>query len=347
MNKESAQLLKKNIIGYILCGILLSGVEIAQLISATYFLENDVHYGLYLAAHIVLLLANVTTIITFMVLVKLNKIGKELRICIYAYSTICLISTCCISMMDVAHQRNGEFGYPIVFLCAIFAVAGLLNVNHIYYALITAILSVFVITIDYRYNTNYNELRFFGFLIAIFIALIIQYRNHQMSKQQNKHQETLELMSFIDELSGAYNRRALDTKLTSVVDNKNMHVMIADIDNFKGINDTMGHLSGDRILKDVANILKYYFADPVYRYGGDEFVIITTQNSDEILAKMAFVNKELERGNCQISVGIAKAEFGKLLNDCLSLADSALYQAKEKGKGISVVYGEDENDKKD
>ncbi|MDC7228036.1 MAG: GGDEF domain-containing protein [Spirochaetales bacterium] len=78
--------------------------------------------------------------------------------------------------------------------------------------------------------------------------------------------------AYIDELTGLYNRRALDERLARL--SKGYSIAMVDIDHFKNFNDTYGHEEGDNVLRLVAKILKDHFGASAFRYGGEEFCII-------------------------------------------------------------------------
>ena len=102
------------------------------------------------------------------------------------------------------------------------------------------------------------------------------------------------------------------------------YLLIVDIDNFKQINDTKGHMEGDRILSLFSLLLKEHFADSqIFRYGGDEFVIICNSNIADVERKICSVNLHLKEINrvlslsygfsCNQTIKIALAEADKML----------------------------------
>ena len=164
--------------------------------------------------------------------------------------------------------------------------------------------------------------------------------------------ENTENLIFIDDLTGLYNRRYLYAQLPvelqmAVKHNYCLWLFMMDIDHFKSINDTYGHLCGDQMIKDLSSIIKENTktADKKIRYAGDEFTIILPQLDSKDVIKVAerlllrvrtnvFVEqrtgKELK---LTISLGIAgfpndSSEPTGLIN----LADKALYLSKQKGR---------------
>ena len=166
--------------------------------------------------------------------------------------------------------------------------------------------------------------------------------------------DELKLIAMQDKLTGLYNRHYLmDTaksKLSSATrKNEHLCVMITDIDHFKSVNDTYGHLAGDEVLKAVASILKNdnREEDFVARYGGEEFVMIFDSceitNAKNIAEKL---REKIENANPQnihitSSFGIVALtskhkNFDMLLYD----ADLALYHAKNTGRNKVVIFDE-------
>jgi len=123
-----------------------------------------------------------------------------------------------------------------------------------------------------------------------------------------------------------------------------------DIDKFKNINDTYGHQTGDRVLKEFANIVKNYIQeDTIFgRIGGEEFVLVCNFNNENKLQKrLEILRKAIERSevisfgkkvNFTISIGVAKAgENHNNIDDILREADENLYEAKGTGRN-KVIF---------
>ena len=159
-----------------------------------------------------------------------------------------------------------------------------------------------------------------------------------------------ESMSKIDFLTGVPTREPFFQNLTkeharASRKGERCAVALIDVDNLKDVNDTYGHLSGDRVLKDVArcivrNLRRY---DSICRYGGDEFLICipeTTQaGAREIIIRLQMGLSSLHIKldgevvvNITASVGAALMAPKQSINDIIAQADKALYNAKRKGK---------------
>ncbi len=145
-----------------------------------------------------------------------------------------------------------------------------------------------------------------------------------------------------DKLTGVYNRAGYEIISTSL-DLKNTAMLLVDIDNFKGINDTYGHITGDKTLVNLANTLAGAFRskDFVCRLGGDEFVVFlldTCANCEKVITeKIARINESLSARTddlppITVSVGCVCGEEDANAQLMLKHADLALYEAKENGK---------------
>lgn len=153
-----------------------------------------------------------------------------------------------------------------------------------------------------------------------------------------------------DTLTGLYNKGAVQTMIEEYMDLRmgECALMIIDVDNFKRVNDQLGHLSGDVLLSDVAQALQKQFRsmDILGRIGGDEFIVLMRNIPDEeIIARKAGALLEafsnLADPACPVScsIGIALgprdgADYHTLFRN----ADLALYQAKTKGKNTFSFY---------
>ena len=163
----------------------------------------------------------------------------------------------------------------------------------------------------------------------------------------------LEKMATIDKLTNIYNRRMLDDFLRLEIEKANRHdenlsLIIVDIDYFKKVNDTFGHLAGDKLLSQISKIiLENLRASDIFgRYGGEEFLIICTQTTKDnafVLAeKLRVLIKEFnfeQIGYKTISLGISDFQKGDTTETLFKKADSALYEAKNSGRDKSVIYG--------
>ncbi len=193
-----------------------------------------------------------------------------------------------------------------------------------------------------------NAITIYGLLIVAFAIGL--YTNVQFTRGSNRATEEEGIQrSCVDELTHLYNRRYVDTFLKNMVEQTGSgYLYMCDMDNFKTVNDTMGHDSGDRALIGFANVLKQTLrpSDVLCRLGGDEFMIYTPDvDSDEmadviqkrIRDALYNRNKGGEHKIITLSCGATKVD-GRAFEQCYKTADQALYYVKEHGKnGFKIV----------
>ena len=190
-----------------------------------------------------------------------------------------------------------------------------------------------------------NSTYFFSFpiLIACITVLIL------ILKQLRERENYIAYLSEFDALTGIYNRRMLNLALAELDRNKfltqiNAMIMI-DLDDFKDVNDTYGHLVGDLVLENTAEALKNVIRDSdiVGRFGGEEFLIILKNTSIEktqviadrchdALQQIEHLSKDQIKFKVSGSMGVAFMQQGELAMNSLHEADLALYRAKASGR---------------
>lgn len=175
---------------------------------------------------------------------------------------------------------------------------------------------------------------------------------------ERKQIETLQHKAETDQLTGICNRSEAERQIQKYLhENRDSMgvLMIIDVDNFKQVNDTRGHMAGDIVLCEIASGMKKLMRrnDVVGRIGGDEFVIFmkyitsldAAQNKARELLSMLNHLFETEKNmvNVTCSIGIAAyPEDGKTLKELLKNADRALYQSKIRGKNCYAFYQDHE-----
>jgi diguanylate cyclase len=203
-----------------------------------------------------------------------------------------------------------------------------------------------------------STLRLGDFLISIFILLafsivcmvLIRYeqKKNMASIQMQIERQRLQLSLQVDELTGIRNRKALIQAMKDMEegDDYNYILAIADIDNFKGINDTWGHPFGDRCLVEIARILVENSVRAVpYRFGGDEFCLLfhnvemeeAVATCKQIQLKLSDTQME-EQSLLKLTVSFGLAKFTDKVDatELLVHSDHALYEAKVKRNTICV-----------
>ena len=172
--------------------------------------------------------------------------------------------------------------------------------------------------------------------------------------QRHALEYQLRQLSETDFLTGVSNKRKLLSQLTTLFSTfkrhqHNVSLLMIDVDYFKNINDIYGHLQGDKILKNIANICKQQLRneDLMFRYGGEEFVIILPHISPEQAYAYAnrirlAVSQEIKLDKVkQVSISIGIAEFESVDEQedrILGRADQALYKAKNNGRNCIEIF---------
>ena len=183
--------------------------------------------------------------------------------------------------------------------------------------------------------------------------------SHTDITELKEYQQKLKFLAYHDPLTGLHNRLALnEEKEEHVISAKRERfaLMFIDIDNFKFINDTLGHHIGDQLIRLFGQRLASYLegAGTVYRQGGDEFVVVTGNIEEEheifecarhilnsVIDPFIINNSSL---HINISIGVARyPEHGYNINELLRCADIAMYKAKEMSGNCYVIYMDEMN----
>jgi diguanylate cyclase (GGDEF)-like protein len=199
-------------------------------------------------------------------------------------------------------------------------------------------------------------------LLVIFIferlmlSLIVKFQDtvNQKNLEIQLEKERIEQFAYLDPLTGLLNRRSMFDKLHKAVDEYNRYkvgfsIAIADIDDFKQVNDNYGHMAGDYLLKRISNLMITYTRtnDSVCRWGGEEFLLLLSHiDISSATSKLEELRQLIEQEdfiyentkiNCTISIGLAYfSSDNATFEDIIKIADLRLYQAKSNGKNQVV-----------
>ena len=195
--------------------------------------------------------------------------------------------------------------------------------------------------------------------VAVCLLLLRQYatvvENRRLVVQVAAREEQLQEQAFHDQLTGLANRRLFADRVKHAldrhaIDQRSFAVLFCDLDDFKGVNDTLGHAAGDHLLVQVAERLRSVLraSDTLARLGGDEFALLVEDGEDPAAVGRRLVDALREpffvddmRLDARISVGVTIVHPGSpppSLRTLLSQADVAMYTAKRAGKGKVERY---------
>ena len=188
-------------------------------------------------------------------------------------------------------------------------------------------------TIGYIWATNFNSSRTLAIKAILEVTSFIlaaEISNNQLFKK-------LQILSNTDLLTGLLNRNAMNNKIYSIVAGKEPFrgeygVVFADLNGLKQINDNEGHIAGDNLLKAAASLLKDNFVDfPIYRVGGDEFLVIVTNHSEQDFNDLVknFVDESKKNDKVKFAVGTWFGDSSFDIRNAMHIADERMYADKE------------------
>jgi diguanylate cyclase (GGDEF)-like protein len=166
--------------------------------------------------------------------------------------------------------------------------------------------------------------------------------------------EDLTKVATVDSVTGLFNRRYVETRITAEIERakrqqQDLAILLIDIDDFKQVNDTRGHLEGDRTLREVADLLRagVRIFDVCARFGGEEFVIVMPAASVTVAQQIAErirvrIERSFSHESPAVTVSIGVGMLGNHSNghELVEVADRALIAAKRAGKNLVLTAGE-------
>ena len=171
--------------------------------------------------------------------------------------------------------------------------------------------------------------------------------------------EKTQEMAITDSLTGLFNRRYYYVILDNEIERAKRYqsplsLIMIDIDHFKQVNDKFGHLAGDEVLQSVSEMSKKLLRqiDTMFRYGGEEFIIILPETNQEealnvaerIRSTIAETEIKIKKGSVMLTVSIGVSEYGEnhlAPNEFIESVDRAMYDAKKAGRNCVRVFSKD------
>ena len=186
----------------------------------------------------------------------------------------------------------------------------------------------------------------------VFSTLITLLFSYAFADRMLSQRTLLKELSVKDPLTGAGNRRAMEEKLLEIVEHcrsvrtQKSSLILIDLDEFKKINDQYGHSAGDNILRDFVDVVSQKLTkdDHLYRFGGEEFVVISHKRNQENSSTLAEQLRESidehsfdQNLHVTISLGIAEYIPDETGFEWLGRADRAMYRAKDAGRNLCCI----------
>lgn len=248
--------------------------------------------------------------------------------------------------------------YPLLY--AYFTVSPTKRIHHTISAILTVIsffLTLYVrFTVPPKYGSIHGEIEFVNLFLSIsctyFTIITISVSEKIAGAVRHDTINTLENEANTDFLTGLYNKRYIEDELSNNANFINCFVVLGDIDFFKKVNDTYGHITGDYTLKTVAEIMKSIFRnnDFIVRWGGEEFLIIIKEtNTSYVLEKLQTLSQLIKDHDFEfadnkfkitMTFGVKKADHSFSFQENAKVADDALYYGKQNGRDC-IVYAND------
>lgn len=296
-------------------------------------------------------------------LLFMTLVGDGLTVVSYALIPVALIYLV---------KKREDLKFDSIFLlfaafitfCGITHAIGIVNVWHGYYflqggaKLATGIVSILTAIALWRLMPNILEIPSMAVLRDQNEQLrlaqeSLEQANHTLEQKVKQRTESLQHLANTDQLTQVKNRRAilesLETEYKRIERHpRNLSLLMLDIDHFKVVNDTYGHLEGDTILVNVAKIITETCrqTDVVGRYGGEEFLIMlpetSLQDARELAERIRIAITGCETKSdtpLTCSIGVSTLKHGKTILDLIKNSDDRVYKAKELGRN-QVVYSD-------
>ncbi len=309
-----------------------------------------------------------TSIVLFVILMILIALA-------FIYYTAFIIESPSMHFDDTLINRPYELIYLSIYLMIIFYLypkiyekfPSILSNCIFYMSLTQIVITIYLLLLsEHPYESAYN-IAYFLKIVMYFIpfsCLIINYIYSYNSILESRKmleisQEKLKYIAAHDVLTNLYNRREFENLLSMTIANssreyRHFAIFLIDIDNFKSINDTLGHLHGDYFLKQISEQLMALTrkGDILSRIGGDEFTIIAptlnSPKSAKILAERIIsglnmphhINETILTSTVSVGVAIYPLD-GETTEELLKKADIAMYNAKNSGKNTYRFYTEE------
>lgn len=326
----------------------LASVPLFLVVMLYLTIRNYVKHTGYLAY----VISTICIVVPFIVFIILNLVSKKKKIFneknILIYATvvyvISLLITILFSVFITPNQTSLFYLFYIILLPII------LIINHCIKFIINTISIVLYIILAINYKTCDLHYDIFEAVTAYFLSIcsiVFTLKQRLLNDKINAKYQNYYLK---DNLTNVFNRvtgkEKMQEYLKNVSKNEQYALAFIDLDNFKIINDTYGHIEGDKCLQKIAAILQENVSDDILcRFGGDEFLyLIKNTTESQVIKKLEDILSGLKNLsslegkdlNCSIGVYLTKGKDNNL-EEIIDKADKILYEAKNNGKGQFII----------
>lgn len=336
--------LKKSWRGYEAFLILIALLEGLMMIYGLWHFDfHEIRRKLYYVSYVFLFCCTIFVLIISRVCMKDDKNVNVAVKNAYVYNVVLIFWSAMISALDILGG-----GFPVTYMTILAAVGSLVALNPFFYMCVAVLSSCGMVTVALSMGNDRLAFPFYlNHVIFLLVMIAVEFRNYRSTREQYMLDKRLEELAGKDGLTHVANRRSLDSYMARLMQEGNPFTFVLlDVDNFKSINDTYGHQKGDISLVRIADILTEIFGKHVFRYGGDEFAVISFENAKETAEKMKLVNRRLSEENTEFVLQTCSGVYhNSEQNDerkVFEFADSALYEAKQNGKARTVIYSSKE-----
>lgn len=265
----------------------------------------------------------------------------------YAFYLLFLLIIMFIDVFPYSDTPSNFFPLVIEALPVIFII------NMVQYVILDfGAVALYCVTVYFFKSPSVYNIDIFNAIVGLIFSLIIAYIVLKIRTQNGMVQSKLEEKGSIDYLTGILNKGTFESNVQDYFSRKSESLtsalLIIDLDDFKMVNDKLGHQKGDEMLTKMGTILTSVFRsnDMLGRVGGDEFAVLMCNINGvdaierrciELLEKVHSI--EFEPGwRFSCSIGVAVSDGNMLYHNIFKMADDALYEAKTFGKGRHVVH---------
>lgn len=258
--------LKRSWRGYEAFLILIAALEGMMMIYGLWHFDfHDMRRKLYFASYVFLFCCSIFALIINR---SCMKRGTHERLAIrnvYLYSMVLILWSAVISALDITGG-----GYAVTYMTILAAVGSVIALPPLLYTCLAVLSSCGIVTIVLCMGCTQLGIPFYlNHVIFLLVVILVEFRSYRSTRDQYILDKRLEALANMDSLTQVANRRSLDKYIVQLMqEHSRFTFVLLDVDNFKAINDTYGHLAGDLFLMYIANVLTEFFGEHVFRYGG-------------------------------------------------------------------------------